>query len=337
MIDLRITTSDLATLREHVLGHTNEHCAVLLASSLSKARKALIVREMVFPVESDYADQSPASAELKPEFVARVTKRAKIAGLALVFVHTHPGELAPQFSRTDDEGERKLAQFLASRGLQQSHAAMVLSDGGICARTLGAFTPMRVVSIGEKLIVEFDPSRAADAPVALFDRQIRAFGTDGQRILQSLRVGIVGLGGTGSIMAQQLAHMGVRDFVLIDPDHLELTNLNRVVGVNESDIGKPKVELSERHILTISTQAVVQSLQGDVVRTAVAEELLSVDIIIGCTDSHGSRSVLQQIAYQYLIPCIDIGSTITTKDGLVSGVFGRVQLLSAGQACLWCS
>lgn len=337
MTDLRIITSNLAALRKRVLGHENEQCAVLLASQLRRGRQALIVREVVFPQDSDYAYQSPINAELRPEFIARVTKRAKLAGLSLIFVHTHPGEHAPQFSQTDDEGERKLADFLECRGLQQPHAALVLSEGGMCARILGTSNLVRVVCVGDRLTVEFDPSRQQDAPSALFDRQIRAFGTDGQRILQSLRVGIVGLGGTGSIMAQQLAHMGVRDFVLIDPDQLELTNLNRVVGVSQSDVGQPKAELSRRLIHMISTHAVIQCVIGDVVRSAVAAELLDVDVILGCTDSHGSRSIFQQIAYQYLIPCIDIGSTITAKDGLVTGVFGRVQLLGPGQACLWCS
>jgi molybdopterin/thiamine biosynthesis adenylyltransferase len=156
-------------------------------------------------------------------------------------------------------------------------------------------------------------------------------------MLQALRVGIVGLGGTGSIAAQQLAHLGVRDFVLVDPDHLELTNLNRVVGAGEADVGLPKSDVARRHIRAIAPTARVRSVVGDVVHSAVARELLDVDIILCCTDSHGSRSVIQQVAYQYLIPCIDIGSTITTEGGLITGIFGRVQLLGPDHACLWCT
>ena len=337
MIDLRIPFTDLAALRSAVLRQEDERCAVLLASRLEQGRRALLVREMVLPDDGDYACRSPIHAELKPEFVARVTKRAKLANLSLVFVHTHPGDRSPRFSLTDDEGERELAAFLARRGLQDLHAALVLSEGGLCARILGSSDLIRVVSVGDRLTVEFDPRIEAGTTAPMFDRQVRAFGVDGQRVLQTLRVGIVGLGGTGSIAAQQLAHLGVRDFVLIDSDHLELTNLNRVVGAGEIDVGLPKSDLARRHVEAIAPAARVRSVIGDIVHAAVAKELLDADVILCCTDSHGSRSVIQQVAYQYLIPCIDVGSTITTQDGRVTGVFGRVQLLGPDQACLWCT
>ena len=48
--------------------------------------------------------------------------------------------------------------------------------------------------------------------------------------LQMLRVGVVGLGGTGSAVAQQLAHLGVTKYTLIDRDDIDVTNLNRLIG-----------------------------------------------------------------------------------------------------------
>ena len=68
-----------------------------------------------------------------------------------------------------------------------------------------------------------------------------------------------------------------------------------------------------------------------------ARELVNADLICGCTDSHGSRAVLQQVAYQYLIPCIDMGVTIIVGDSRITHIFGRVQLLGPGHACLTCS
>lgn len=337
MIDLRIASTDLAELRSAVLGYRDERCAVLLASRLEQRRCALLVREMVLPEDVDYASRTPIRAELRPEFVARVTKRAKLANLSLVFVHSHLGSRSPRFSLTDDKGERELAAFLTRRGLHELHAALVLSEGGLCARILGAPDLMRVVSVGDRLTVEADLGSEETDGSPIFDRQVRAFGAGGQRVLQSLRVAIVGLGGTGSIAAQQLVHLGVRDFVLIDPDHVELTNLNRVVGAGETDVGLPKSDVTRRHVEAIAPATRVRSIVGDVVHDAVARELLNADILLCCTDSHGSRSVIQQVAYQYLIPCIDMGSTITTQNGRITGVFGRVQLVGPDQPCLWCT
>lgn len=338
MIDLRIAASDLAHLRSNVLGRGDETCAVLFASRLERGRRALLVQDMVFPGDSDYGRRSPVYAELTPAFVARVAKNAKLANWSLVFVHTHPGDQPPRFSRTDDQGEAELVAFLMRRDLQPLHGSFVFSNGGMCARVLGTSTPLRVVSVGDQRTVEFDPdSHSRDDTAEIFDRQVRALGADGQRALAGLCVGIVGLGGTGSIAVEQLAHLGVRRFVLIDPDRLEPTNLNRVVGTTQLDVGQSKVDLARRHVQSIAPKASVHAVVGDVVHADVAKELVDTDVILCCTDSHGSRSVVQQIAYQYLIPCIDVGSTITAQRGESVGIFGRVQLVGPDQPCLWCA
>src|SRR5579862_9997703 len=72
-------------------------------------------------------------------------------------------------------------------------------------------------------------------------------GNDIESILQAARPGIVGLGGGGSHIAQQLAHVGVGRFVLSDMDHYEDKNHNRTVGGLTSDIDNrtPKVRIAE--------------------------------------------------------------------------------------------
>lgn len=339
MIELRIAATDMQTLRSALLSLGREQCAILFAShgSGEDGCDRLLVRDMALPVPGDYEKSGVDHAELKPEFVARVAKRARLDDLSLVFVHTHPGENPAHFSSIDDHGEAELAAFLARRGQTNIHAAMVLSLGGLRARVLARSDEVRVVSVGDRLTVEFDP-KATDEDVDLqFDRQVRAFGASGQQSLQGLRVAIVGLGGTGSIIAQQLVHLGVRDFILVDADHLEVTNLNRVVGARPEDIGRSKVDVAQRYLDHFAPNVKVRPVIGDVVRASVARRLIDADVILCCTDSHGSRSVVQQLAYQYLLPCIDVGSTITADAGEVTGIFGRVQLLGPDQPCLWCT
>lgn len=339
MNEIRITSDDLASLRASLVGRSVEHCAVLLAAPAigNGGAACLIVREIVLPGPGDFISQTAVFAQLSPTFVANVTKRAKTEKLQLVFVHSHLAPSPPHFSATDDEGEIVLAKFLLGRGIDGTHAAMVLSPGGVRARRLGTRHEMRVVSVGNCRVIEFDPVISENVEIDQYDRQIRAFGASGQQVIQQLRVAIVGLGGTGSVLSQQLVHLGIRDFLLIDPDTLELTNLNRVVCAREEDVGRPKVDLARRYIEGFSSRAKVQSIVGDVCHASIAKELATADVIFGCTDSHGSRSVIQQVAYQFLIPCIDIGSTIATTSGEVTGIYGRVQLLSPGHGCLWCS
>ena len=58
-------------------------------------------------------------------------------------------------------------------------------------------------------------------------------GANSEEAFSKCHAAIIGLGGGGSHIAQQLAHLGVGNFVLFDPDHVEKTNLNRLVGSDE--------------------------------------------------------------------------------------------------------
>lgn len=339
MNEIVLAADDVAALQARLAAGQDEACAILYTSQTVRGGQTtrLLVREVEFPAEDDYARRSAYGAELRPEFVARVTKRGRRDEYGLVFVHSHLGTEAPLFSSVDTRGEAALAAFLAHRHPQLIHAAVVISEGGVRARQLGTDTPIRVVSLGPVRDVLFDPAPASPPLSQVFDRQVRAFGSVGQQMLQHLRVAIVGLGGTGSLIAQQLAYLGVRQFILIDPDILESTNLNRVVTARPEDVGQPKVDVAARYIGSLAQDASVLRMQGDVIRASVAYELVNADFIFGCTDSHGSRAVLQQLSYQYLIPCIDMGNTIVVEDGRVAYIYGRVQLLAPGLACFTCS
>ena len=337
MTDLVLGADLYGTLTSQLLGGEVESCAVMFASEVSRSdkRRRLLAREVVFPEASRYVLRTSGRAELEPAFVAAVTKRAFREGYATVWVHSHLGADRPNFSFTDDEGEAVLSKFLRVRIPNVDHAALVISEGGVSCRQLGGGSQIAVIVQGTDRVVLY-PSGASDGSDVIYDRQVRAFGPHAQELLQSLTVGIVGLGGTGSIVAQELAHLGVRQFLLIDPDVVERSNLNRIAGASLQAIGRHKVLVAEDLIKSISPSADVVAVRGDVTRTSVALKLTDCDFIFGCTDSHGSRSVIQQISYQYLIPAIDLGSTIIVEGGSIKHVIGRVQLLSPTFACLTC-
>lgn len=338
MMELVLAEEDTTAIKAELIGGDTEKCAVLYASQTVRSDETirLLVREIQWPSLGDYTRRGMLEAELSPDFVARVTKRARREGSGLVFVHSHPGPEAPNFSQIDSTGEKRLEAFLAHRHPTLAHVAVVVSAGGVRARRLGAGEDVRIVSVGAKREVVFDPSLVEPSIAERFERQIRAFGSVGQRVLERLRIAIVGLGGTGSLVAQQLAHLGVRDFILLDPDVIELTNLNRVANATAEDLGKPKVEVAARYIQSVAVEPSVRCVRGDVVQARIARELLNADFIFCCTDSHGSRAVIQQVSYQYMVPCIDMGVTIIASRGCITHIYGRVQLLAPGLACLTC-
>lgn len=338
MIEIRLQDADVSQISGQLLGRETERCAVLFASHLplENGIDRLVVSRVEFPTDDRYAYKDPLSAELRPAYIAQISKTAALESLALIFVHSHPGNDRPEFSRTDDKGEAQLADFLSIRAPNLAHCAIVVSRGGWRARRLGAGQEGRIISVGPQIEALFDPSEHIYNAGLRFDRQVRALGRAGQRHLESLTVGIVGLGGTGSITAEQLAYLGVRKFLLMDPDTIELTNLNRVVGAHADDVGRRKIDVATDMIMKIAPDAQIARIEGDVTRTRYARELRAVDFIFSCTDSHGSRAVIQQIAYQYLIPCINMGSIITAHDGRITGIHGQIQALAPGLACFTC-
>jgi molybdopterin-synthase adenylyltransferase len=328
--------SDLAS---ELLRSDNETAAVLFANVVGRGEygERLLVREVQQAPADTYQKRSAVDIVLSPSYVAWVAKQALSREQALVFVHTHPRcENVPAFSPPDDRGEKALAEFLWRRIPAVPHGALVLSEGGCRARELGTEEPMRVVQVGKTLQFPFDPMSSPSTQFA-FDRQVRAFGEQGQARLRSLRVGIVGLGGTGSIVAEQLAHLGIRNFLLIDPDVADESNLNRLVGASLKDVGKPKVEVAARHVESICLDVKTEPVIGSVLHASTACRLADVDFFFCCTDSYGSRAVLSQLAFQYLIPCIDTGVSISSKDGRVIHITGRVQMLAPGLGCLTCA
>ena len=88
-----------------------------------------------------------------------------------------------------------------------------------------------------------------------FSRQ-SFLGKESDVLINASHVGIIGLGGGGSHIVQQLAHVGVGKFTLIDPQRIDESNLNRLVGATFDDIQSNtlKVDIGERVIRRINPE-----------------------------------------------------------------------------------
>jgi molybdopterin/thiamine biosynthesis adenylyltransferase len=326
------------TLQE-VLKDEIETCAVFFirAGTSHSSPDRYFATRVTFPSATAYRERTRLSATLSPEYVVQLTNEARAEGLGLVFVHTHPFATGvPSFSSIDDNGEKELSRFLRGRLSQVNHLALVVGPGGVKCRVLGEAAAVEVIEVGPRLVTH---SRFDDAGVIVdtFERQVRALGVEGQRAIRRLRIAVVGLGGTGSLVAQQLAYLGVSNLVFVDPDRIETHNLNRLVGATPADVGSAKVAIAERHVKFINPDVRVLGLVRDVVDDDVAASLADTDFVFCCTDSHASRAVLNQLAYQYLVPCIDMGVGIALSHGEIASVTARVQMLAPGLPCLTCT
>jgi hypothetical protein len=341
MKTVTLIESELDTLTAVAGTEALETAAVGFVSPASLGRDPrFVVRHLVPVPDSAYLAREPDRLTLAPQFCMEVANRARALNCGVLFAHTHPNAY-PDFSGTDDAGEKPLADYFGRRAVGHEHFALMVTSSVARGRRLGAREDVALQVVGSTSrrltpTPESRPGTTTQSP-ARFERQVLALGSHGQAILSGLRVAIIGLGGTGSFVAQELAYLGVNDFILIDPDSVAASNLNRLLGATELDIGQPKVAVAARTIAKINTAARCEQVIGDVVEEDVVPRLFGADFLFSCTDSHASRAVLNQLAYQYLIPCIDMGIAIRVHKGTVTHITGRVQMLSPGLPCLICA
>jgi len=133
-----------------------------------------------------------------------------------------------------------------------------------------------------------------------------------QQIIETTFI-VIGVGGAGSNAIMQLLSMGVRKFVLIDPDIVELSNLNRQIIFSIESIGKPKVLEAKKYIHSITAgQCQVKPLQEDILSLENMETIVSSNeknFVVSSADSHqvGIRRFVASTFYKLKIPYIFLG------------------------------
>ena len=90
------------------------------------------------------------------------------------------------------------------------------------------------------------------------DRTEKLIGKDGIRKLEDAKVIIYGIGGVGSFAVEGLVRAGVGKLVLVDPDKISETNINRQIHSNVKTVGKSKIEVMRKRILEINPKANVE-------------------------------------------------------------------------------
>lgn len=327
-------------------GHGDERFVFLLCRWRSTPNgPALITQDAVVVDPSDVVFDVEGWS-LSNHALDRVINAAAARQLAVVEAHNHAIG-PPRFSSTDRSGLRLFAEFMLTSFPDRPYAATVWAGehayGEWFARgpdgTAEAHAIDRIVLAADRLSI-LNVEEGSYAPQEeISKRQTPVFGDNGQRTLRQMRVAIVGLGGTGSHMALTLAYLGVRDFVLVDSDRVEPSNLNRFVIGTPADIGLLKVDLASRSIRSIApgakTVAVNASLTS--VDDEVAAEITGCDLVIGCVDDDGPRLLLNRLAVNYCIPYVDVATGITMKEDRLVEVGGRVTFVTPVGPCLSCT
>lgn len=161
-------------------------------------------------------------------------------------------------------------------------------------------------------------------------------GANGLTKISQAQIAVLGAGGGGSHIVQQLAHIGVGEIAVIDHDMLDSSNVNRVVGSTYTDVGRAKAAiLAKRFEGYGGTVRPIISRGED---PAALATLQRADLVIAAVDGFRARDTFERICRQALVPYIDIGLRIVTDDnGTTTAIGGQIVVSQVGGPCLRCA
>ncbi|EWM15306.1 ThiF family adenylyltransferase [Kutzneria sp. 744] len=356
-------------MTEQLTGHLfpgdgDEHGAVIGAGVVETGRGTRLLGRRLYLARDgvDYVPGRRGYRMLAATFVRDRVLDCDHEGLAYLAVHCHGGASYVAFSGDDLASHERGYPALLDILEHQPVGGLVLARDSLAGDIwLQEGNRVELTSA----VVHGEPTRVLHpspppAPLAdlTYDRQSRLFGDRGQAILAGQKVGIIGVGGAGSLINEYLARVGVGHIVSIDPDLIETSNLPRVVGSRRRDarpwltdptrpafirrigqqLATPKVKVARRVARQANPQIRFDAVEGDVTHDDVARSLIDCDYLFLAADSMQARLVVNAVVHQYIIPAVQVGAKVQLdRDGNVTDVFSVVRPLTPGLSCLWCN
>lgn len=343
MNTIRMTCQQHSELRKTLLAADDETAVFLLAGVFKNDKGVhFVVREVLTLEEKDYDHRSNYHIQVSPIFFNKVISLAEANEVAVIQCHSHPfSKTNLSYSITDNLGESRSAKTV-NECLGTPMGSLLFGQNQVIGRVW--LSPKKSESIDQLRIVDRHmrikeiggKHKISKINVKVFDRQIRAFGVKGQQLLSKLKIGIIGLGGTGSAVAEALARAGIKDFIIIDNDKFEKSNITKLYGSFATDKNQYKTEIVKRNIKKIQPKATVKEIKRRINTEQDLDELKNCDVVFSCTDRHAPRSLLSNFAYQYFIPVIDVGVGIDAENETIVGGHVRATLISPTLPCLYC-
>jgi molybdopterin/thiamine biosynthesis adenylyltransferase len=155
-------------------------------------------------------------------------------------------------------------------------------------------------------------------------------GVEGQARLLASHALVIGAGGLGSPAALFLGSAGVGRLTLVDPDQVDLTNLQRQIAHAMDRVGQPKVDSARAAVAALNPGVQVQALASRADAALLDQLLPDCDVVLDCSDNFQTRQAVNAASVRHRVPLVS-GSAIRF-DGQLS-VFDPRQSTSPCYAC----
>jgi molybdopterin/thiamine biosynthesis adenylyltransferase len=342
-VTLSLTGDHHQLLRQHLFpGDGKEAAAIgVCGRRAGSDRHKLLVRE-IHPVPySTCSVRAPDRIAWPVSWLDPLLEKSERLDLSIVKFHSHPADYR-RFSLTDDGSDKEL--FAGIHGWMDRdipHAsAVMLPDGSIFGRAIdgdGNMSPLRTIAvIGDNLLFWHADTVIVDQSAGV-GRVTSAFGRKMMAELARLTAAVVGASGTGSIIIEQLHRLGFGRVVLVDPEAVELKNLNRIVNarMRHARAAALKVHIAGEAIAETALGTRVDAYPVNILDREAIEAVAAADILFGCVDTAEGRDVLNRISTYYVLPYVDVGvGIVPLEDGTLDEINGVVHYVKPGGSSL---
>ncbi|WP_422935807.1 ThiF family adenylyltransferase [Sinomonas sp. P47F7] len=362
---LHIPEEMMSELHSHLFpGDHDEHGAVIAASVMETSRGTrLLAHRLFLAVDGvDYVPGQYGYRMLTADFVMDCVLECAELKMAYLAAHCHGGSTSVGFSQTDMQSHERGYPALRDIVNGPPVGGLVFASDAVAGDIWfpdGHRSDLDVMVVAgyPRRILRPEPELAPAGAGEQFDRQARLFGDRGQEILKNLKVGVIGAGGAGSIIIENLVRLGVGELVVVDPDRIEPSNLPRVVGSKRGDtlpqlthrrlgrVGKfferfraTKVRIAKRHAREAGRTR-MDALPISIMEPRAAEALVDCDHLFLAADTMQARLVFNALVHQYLIPGAQMGVKvqIDKESGAVVDMFAANRPVIPGKGCLFCN
>ncbi|MBJ3786407.1 ThiF family adenylyltransferase [Devosia sediminis] len=326
-------------LKAHLIcGDGNEAAAILLCKATAGDKRRLLVREVILVPHDACPLRMPDRVVWPGDFIEQAIDRAERDALLVILIHSHPGGWL-QFSEVDDQSDRSTMPALFAAFGQEHGSAIMTPDGAIRARFYRpdmSVRPVDLTTVAGDDINYWWNDAIEDAELAPWPLP---FTTGMRKELGRLSIAVIGVSGTGSLVAEQLARMGAR-VTLVDFDHIERKNLNRIIYATlaDAEANRLKVEMFAEAVASYRGPGVAVPIAKTVASRDAVLAVAQCDVIFSCVDTQEARQIADLIAAAFLIPLFDVGVVIPTRkaiDGMaIADVCGRIDYVQPGGATL---
>jgi tRNA A37 threonylcarbamoyladenosine dehydratase len=370
---VRIVGEDFERLSSHLCrGDGEEYAAYLTAGTNRYTRNGVSVLEyLVSDVhligDEEYVEQKATSVSLSAQTlhgmaIAADPDHTYADEQAILIAHSHPGTGTARYSGIDDDTEPGMFAPLTVDAVGP-HGSLLFTENDIAGRvwpnnptTIQEKGPAVTEPIDEIVVVDEASlrriqtsnssldSRSDDVMDQMRARQALITGSEGNARLRKSHVAIVGAGGIGSLLVEDLAHEGIGELTIVDPDVVEKSNRSRIVGSTEDDAGpesatpqgdqvvpaawseaipaagRSKAEVAADFANRIDNSIRIHGIHAPIEAKRAVNAVVQADVIVTATDNATTRDLLSEIGQRYLRPVFDAGTGINANDGRVVGI-----------------